>query len=84
MATRSGDQRGAEFCYQDYFINRSTARGGNATWTGGSGNEGETERRLRFWSVRNIIERGSDSRRETCIKGEGERERERGKERIER
>jgi len=57
------------------------------TWTAGSGNEGETERRrLRFWSVRNIIERGSESRRETCIKAERKRERERegGKERIER
>lgn len=72
------DQRGTGFCYQDYFINRSTARDGNAPDVdrsfGNEGREREREESLRFWPEYN---RKRKSRRAgSRIKGERRRERE--------
>lgn len=73
MVITIGDQRETGFCYQDYFINRSSEMGMRQTWTGASNErrpkEKERERgrkreRLRFSLTGTEYNRKRKSRRE--------------------
>lgn len=69
MVITIGDQRETGFCYQDYFINRSSEMGMRQTWTGASNERRAREKerkreRLRFSLTGAEYNRKRKSRRE--------------------